>query len=380
MKKTDILHIITDLGFGGAEMMLFKLLRTMRKDTFRNRVVSLKETGPIGKRIASLSIPVHGMGMKAGWPLAPGMVRLSRLISRLKPAIVQTWLYHADMLGSLACIASTARPKIVWNIRHSDFDPRKDKLHTRLTMQLCAWLSHGVPDRIICNSQRAAAIHQRSGYAFSNFKIIANGFDMNEFRRDTAAYGALRQDLGLHAQATLVGMVGRFHSQKNHAGFIRVARMIENSKPGVHFVLCGKGVDASNGPLREWIEKEHLTSQFHLLGERPDMNRITPAFDLAVSCSSVGEGFSNAIGEAMACEVPCVATDVGDSTHIIGNTGIVLPPNRTDLFAQACLGILSLKPSAYRSLGKKARAKIQRSYSIESITKQYERLYLSMLK
>ncbi len=371
--KIRVLHLITGLPVGGTQMMLAKLLSTMNRDAFENEVASLEEPRPMAETIASLGIPVTSFGMRSEM-LAPG--KLARLVGWLRRSrfdVVQTWMYHADLIGGIAAKLCGGIP-VAWGIRHSNLDPRYNKRSTLWIVRSCARLSRWLPRRIVCVSEVARRVHARFGYAEHKLDVIPNGFDLEAFRPDSAARAALRRDLGLPDSAVVVGNVARFDSQKDHQTFLRAARSLMDGAPDVHFVLCGENVDAANRELARWIADAGIAPRCHLLGVRRDVASIHAALDIEV-CSSIGEGFSNAIGEAMACEIPCASTDVGDSATLIGDTGRVVPAQDPAALASACRELVEIGAEGRRRLGQAARRRIADRFSLATITARYESLY-----
>jgi len=145
--------------------------------------------------------------------------------------------------------------------------------------------------------------------------------------------------------------------------------------PSAHFVLCGDGVTSDNAALAGWIEAAGLRERCHLLGPRDDMPRLTAALDVACSASAYGEGFSNVLGEAMACEVVCVATDVGDAALIVGDTGSVVPPRDPAALAAALGAVLALDPGARAQMGRAARARVEEKFDLSTCVARYAALY-----
>jgi glycosyltransferase involved in cell wall biosynthesis len=373
-----VLFIITNLLTGGAEMMLLKLLSRIDRSHFQCRVISLVSLGTIGPRIEATGIPVLEIGMQPGWVDMTRWLHLVKEIHAFKPAIVQTWMYHANLLGGAAAkLAGT--PHVVWNLRHCNLDPSLNKLHTRLTARFCAGLSHWIPTRILSNSGVSAEVHQLLGYDGRRMLIIPNGFEIDRFKPDIASRVAFRNELGLTPHTPLIGLMGRYDAQKNHAGFLRAAAIIARERSDVRFVLCGRGVDVHNRQLASIIGDNGLERRLHLLGERSDMQFVTAALDIACS-SSLGEAFPNTVGEAMACGVPCVVTDVGDSAVIVGNTGSVVPPRDDRAFARAVLGLLDMPEKERRDLGARARQRIVDNYSLDHVVREYEMLYESLVQ
>lgn len=374
-----IAHIITGLGQGGAETMLLKLLQQTDRTKFSVRVISLlAPPGPIAARIEALGIPVAALGIGRRVPNPAGLWRLAAMLREGRPDLVQTWMYHADLVGGVAAKLASIRLPVIWNIRQSNFDPKQSRRRTIHLARLCAALSSRVPARIICCSNVARRVHVAMGYDERKFQVIPNGFDLVAFRPDPDARVALRDELGLSADTRLIGMVARFDPQKDHQTFIRAAGLMHGRLPNVHYVLCGTGVDSANAELMTWIERAGLTGVCHLLGQRNDIARITTALDLATLSSAYGEGFPNVLGEAMACEVPCVATNVGDSAHVIGDAGRVVPPRDPEALASAWSELLVAGESAIRDLGKRARRRIVDNFSIAGVARTYEATYQSV--
>ncbi len=365
-----VVHVITGLGVGGAETALYKLLSRWRGLA---EVVSLTGTGPVGDRIAALGVPVEAVGMRPGVPDPLGFWRLMGRLRAARPDVVQTWMYHADLLGGLAARVAGGFP-VVWGVRHTNLDPRFNKRTTLWTARACARLSRRVPERIVCCGEAVREAHARIGYAAEKMVVIPNGFDLDAFRPDPAARSAVRRELGLDGDAPLVGLVARFHPQKDHRTFVRAAALIRSRMSGVHFLLAGEGVTRGNEALAGWLGEEGLEGACHLLGRRDDVPRLLAALDVAVS-SSVGEGFPNAVGEAMACGVPCVVTDVGDSARIVGETGRVVPPGEPEALARACLDLLAAGTGVRERLGMAARRRIEEHFGLPAVVARYERLY-----
>ena len=373
-----IAHVISGLGQGGAETMLVKLLRTTDRAAFAPAVVSLVDMGVMGPRIEALGIAVYTLGMRRGVPSAAGLLRLVTLLRLLNPDLVQTWMYHADLLGGLA--ARWVGIPVVWNIRQSDLDPRASKRSTRLTTRLCARLSHHVPRSIICCSKRAAQIHQALGYRPEIMNVIPNGFDTQAFRPDATQRARIREALGVEHDDLLVGLIARFDPQKNLETFIAAAAEVASRCPSARFLLCGEGVEGNNGELTGWIDRTGIRGRVYLLGPRNDIAEIMTGLDLAVSSSAFGEGFPNVLGEAMASGVPCVVTDVGDSAEILADTGRVVPPRQPRALASAVEAMLRLPPEERHRLGERARKRILEDFSIGTVTARYEKLYRHTLE
>jgi glycosyltransferase involved in cell wall biosynthesis len=383
-KRVTILHIITTLDIGGAQMMLLRLLTRTNAQRFSNHVVCLSRRGDIGKEIVKLGVPVYALDMPKGRLTVTGLSRLARVLRSVRPVVVQTWLYHADLLGTL--FGKLFRiPHICWNIRCAYHDFRKYRWSTKWTMKMCAFLS-SIPDIVVTNAVAGRQFHIESGYRTRRWEIIPNGFDLERFKPDEGARTGMLRELGLEngkggredgRRVFLIGYIARHDPMKDHPTFIEAARLLLEQKKPVHFILAGKGVQWENELLVSPIPRV-WRDRFHLLGERKDIEKVTAALHIA-SSASFGEGFPNVIGEAMACAVPCVVTDVGDSARIVGDTGRVVPPKDPQALAGAWSELIELGDEGRRALGAAARQRVQEHFEIHDVVRQYEALYASLV-
>jgi glycosyltransferase involved in cell wall biosynthesis len=369
-----ILWLISGLEYGGAEMMLYKLLSCMDKTRFTAEVISMIDPGPFSDKIRELGVPLRSLGMRRGIPNPMGIVRLVRWLRQSRPDVIQTWMYHADLIGGLAAKLAGGIP-VAWGIRHSNLSDHGSRRLTIYTMKMCAHVSRWFPARIVCCSEASQQVHTAVGYASRKMIVIPNGFDLSAFKTDSFARESVRAELRISAESPLIGLIGRFDPQKDHRTFIGAAALLHRSWPDVHFLLCGDNVTWENAELRGWIEKAGISDHCRLLGRRNDMSRLTAALDIAASSSSFGEGFPNVIGEAMACGVPCVVTDVGDCALIVGQTGRIVPPQNVKEFAVALGEILELGMERRIQLGAAARRRIFEYFNLPDIVARYENLY-----
>lgn len=372
-----IAFVITGLSTGGAEMMLLKLLTHLDKSIFHARVISLTDEGDVGSRIRALDIPVATLNMQAGRPSIVKFLRLYKLLRAQRTDIVQTWMYHADLLGGAA--ARLARvPHIAWGLRNSNLSNQAN-LGTRLVAQLCAMLSTKIPHCIISCSSRAAQIHAELGYDAHRMIVIPNGFDLDIFHPDPSSRIRVREALLIDKNAPLVGLIGRWDPQKNHIGFLRAAKLILQSVPEAHFLMAGRNIDEQNSVLTQEIASVGLLSHIHLLGQRSDMPTLMAALDVLALPSDYGEAFPNVLGEAMACGIPCVVTDVGDAGEIVSDTGRVVSPGDMSRLAHHINDILKMSFSQRKALAITARSRVMDKYDIAAVVRQYEHHYQSFI-
>ena len=373
-RRIRLTHIITGLNTGGAEMMLYNVLSQMNRDAFSAEVISMLDAGTLGEKITRLGIRVRTLNMRPGIPSPRALWRLVQMLKEHPPDLIQTWMYHANLMGSVAAVMAGNIP-IVWGIHHSNFDPHKSKRRTVWTMKAAALLSSRVPKGVICCGEAPKRVHIQAGYDAQKMTVIPNGFDLEEFSPDALARLAVRRELNIPNNAPMIGLVARFHPKKDHRTFIEAAGLLHQTRPEVYFILCGEGVHPENQELFGWIQKAGLTDRCRLLGAREDMPRLMAALDVATSSSSYGEGFPIVLGEAMACGVPCVATDVGDSALLIGATGRIVRAQHSRSLAQAWDEVLNLSPQERASLGQQARLRMERNFSLSGIVRRYENFY-----
>lgn len=377
--KIPIAFIIASLSTGGAQMMLLKLLSRIDRSIYDPSVFCLTDIDVLSQHFREMDIPVSLINMKPGIPDLGGLVRLTSELRQVAPRLIQTWMYHADLIGGLAaCFAG--RVPVIWNIRHSDLNPATDKRSTIMTAKLCARLSRSLPRRIVCCAESARDIHVQLGYSKDKFEVIPNGFDLAAFQPNASAQSQVREELGLRPNDFVVGLAARYHPQKDHRNFIVAAGRFASRFPQSRFILCGDGVDRQNQELVDWTKETGVPEKFLLLGKRTDMPAVTAAFDIACSASLCGEAFSNTIGEAMACGVPCAVTDVGDSAFIVGATGQVVPPGDPAAMAGAWETFIALGREGREALGERARARIIEKFSLDSVVHRYECLYQQVLR
>lgn len=364
-----ILHLITGLGRGGAETTLSRLLAHADGDRFHASVVSLLPEGDLGDRIRGLGIEVSSLGMRRGFPDPGSLAHLVGLLRRVRPDVVQTWMYHADLLGGLAS-KGAGRGRVVWNLRHTQLDAHSPRL-TRWTVRTCAATSSWLASRIVCGSRAALAHHARLGYDPDKLMVVQNGFDLRELTPRPGDREDVRRELQLADSDLAVGLVARFDPHKDHRTFVRAASETVRRLPSAHFVLCGPGTDARNEELVGWIRRAGLASRFRLLGARQDPTRVMAGFDVGALCST-SEGFPNVVAEMMACGLTCVVTDVGDAAEIVGDTGLVVPPSDPHALSRACCSVLSMAPEQRRARGRSARRRIAEHFGLERFVRGYE--------
>jgi glycosyltransferase involved in cell wall biosynthesis len=367
---TTVVHIITGLGSGGAERILFQVAsRNASAPDMRQVVVSLMDDGIYGDELRIAGVEVECLHMRPSQPSFAAFLRLVKLLSRLQPDVIMTWLYHADLLGTLAARSVGVR-RVIWNIRCSDLDFSRYSPFTRWLVTLLARMSR-LPWAVATNSHVGQRAHEALGYTPKRWIYLPNGFDTEMWKPDAADRLSARRELGFSDSDIVIGMVGRKDPQKDHASFFEAVKTIIPKQPNLRLLLIGK-------KTQELPIPDQLRRCAVVLGERQKVPHLMRAIDVLVSCSAYGEGFPNVIGEAMSSGIPCVVTDVGDSALIVGDTGKIVPPSAPQALAAAIEDMIDRPRDDFDALSARARERIKSTYSIMQCLRRYDDLFRSV--
>jgi glycosyltransferase involved in cell wall biosynthesis len=367
------MHVITELDVGGAEVMLTKLLSAMDPGRFRHSVLSLKNKGPMAAQIEKLGISVFELNLHRPFSHLNSRSRLRKVLSRQRPALIQGWMYHGNLAASLFHFPNRRKRPVIWNIRHSLNSLKQEKILTRMVVRAGALFS-GSPAGIIYNAHVSADQHAALGYSPKRAHVIPNGFDLKRFRPNRHVRQKLRSQLGVPKGGILIGLIARYHPMKDHVNFLRAASLIAKKSANVRFLILGRNVDNPASGLIRHVEALGLTNRVTFLGEHLDIESFLAALDIA-SLSSYGEGFPNVVGEAMACGIPCVVTDVGDCRRLVGKTGIVVPPRDAPALKKGWERLMDKGQLERENLGSAARRRMFENFEISKIAGQYGELY-----
>jgi glycosyltransferase involved in cell wall biosynthesis len=368
--RPKVCHVISGLGTGGAEQMLYKLLAATQDQHLDNSVISLSRSGTsIGAQIKAIGVDVLELRLDKGPIALNSMLGLRGWLNKTRPQLLQGWMYHGNLATTMLAAASRRTWPVVWNIRQTLYDLRREKTLTRWVIRAGRRCSDR-PNRIIYNSALSKQQHEQFGYVANSAGVVPNGFEVSQFNIDASLRRNGRARLGVADSEFLIGLVARFHPMKDHDSFFRAAAQIAKVWPGARFLLVGAGCTSDNQQLIRSATLASVLPRTLLLGEQHDMAKIYPMLDLLCLSSAWGEGFPNVLGEAMLCGVDCVATDIGDCQEILAEHGeIVLPSNPR----------LRRVESVGRLAGAAARSSIVARYSMQAIAQQYIEVYRSCL-
>jgi glycosyltransferase involved in cell wall biosynthesis len=379
MSCIKILYITSGLQVGGAEVLLAHVLAQTDRARFAPAVICLGPQGRVGAQIVAQDVPLYVLGMRPGRPDARGLLGLLRAVRDFGPDLIQGWMYHGNLAAQVGAALAARRAPVAWCVHKSVSSLRDEKPATAAVIRLCARLS-GLPGQIVYVSEVGRRQHEALGFRPDKSLVISNGIDAELFRPSAAARRALRAELGLPDSATLIGLLARYHPQKDHPSFLRAAAHLAARHQDVHFILAGTQVDPQNPELTRLVAELGLGGRVHLLGERGDMPQLTAGLDIATSASAFGEGLSLALAEAMAAGVPCAVTDVGDSALLVGQTGRVVTPRDPLALAGAWDDLIALGLAGRATLGIAARERVLQRFGIAAMLRSYEQLHMALLE
>lgn len=366
-----VLHVINGLELGGAEMVLLRLVERMDRSRFANEVISLTAGGQLEDRLVEAGADV--LSLKGG-PSSPRVFfRVMQAARDRRPQVMQTWMYHADLVGGLAGRLARNFP-IVWGIHAGPLPPKGQRRMMKIGTRLLAALSHSIPSLIVCCSQTSLDVHGSLGYARNKMVVIPNGFESRALEAERSS--GLREQLGIPSDAAVIGRIARFHPQKDIANVLEAFLRLPRTP---HLILAGTGMDWGNFELRDLIARNGSSDRVHLLGEVPEPVPLYRACDLVVSSSAYGEAMPLVLGEAMALGVPVVTTDVGDSKYLVGDHARVVPPGDPVALSTAVQRVLDLPRDERMRLGERDCHRISSLYSRAAMVDSYQELYQGLV-
>lgn len=356
-----ILFLLRSFNLGGAERQLILLASGLQQRGYSVRVAVFYAGEPLEAEAKTLGIQIIDLKRKGRWDLLPFFFRLFGLIKREKPDILHSYLQVPNIWSALIKIV-LPRTKVVWGIRASNVEMKQYGWQWQLTDQAEAFFAR-IPDWIICNSQAGMLHAVKRGYPREKMSVIPNGIDSARFFPDSKLGSRLRKEWDVQPYQKLIGMVGRMDPMKDYPNFLRAASLLMEQFKDVRFVCVGSGPDKYVQQYRELARSLNLEKSLIWVGEQQDMVGIYNALDVSVLSSAYGEGFSNVLGESMACGVPCVATDVGDAAQLIGDLGEIVHARDSEALTRGVVTLLKRLESEKNKLKNEVVQKITDEFS-----------------
>ncbi|HCK04041.1 MAG TPA: hypothetical protein DHV86_04650 [Methylophilaceae bacterium] len=370
--KPKVVHIISDLGSGGAERSLFKLAESNLANTYDFSVICLQGEGMYSQKLRRQGINVIALNLNY-FNFLFKLFPLASYLYKVRPQIIQGWMYHGNIAALIGKYMLFAKPKLVWNIRHSLHSIKYEKKTTQAIIYINKAFSQAA-DLIIYNSSNSLAQHNKYGFAKSLTSVIENGFD-ETIELNIMARNELRERHKFTESTVVIGHVARFHPMKGHEVFIKAALMILEINPCVEILMIGRNIDWNNADLIKQIPKDYH-HRFTFLGEVDNAAQFMNAMDIFALSSLWGEGFPNVLGEAMLLKIPCIANNIGGCDEIMGDTGILIDmPCSIDKWRAHLTDCISMSSEERSTFGKRGRDRVITSFSMDRTQSMYDQVY-----
>lgn len=370
MKVVKILHIITGLKVGGAENALHRLI-VNSPDGYEHEVLSLTTGGEMHSIFSNSNIEVITIDFKNSF--VSSMISLVKVIKSKNPDVVQTWLYHSNLIGGVAARLSGIK-NIIWGLRGTAIPQSIISIHN-IIINLGALLSYFIPTYIVCNAQSVKNYHIRKKYCNKKIEIIENGFILH---KDEPLKESMFAEIKANKDSLLIGSVGRYDKLKDYPNMINALSIIMKEFSNVHFILVGRGLDNLNIELMNLISNSLDISRVHLLGEKNNISICLSELDI-FCLSSRNEGFPNVLAEAMLMKIPCVSTNAGDAASLISDIGILVPVEDHMKLALGLKYMIEMSEKERRKIGEKSHSHIRSNFSIENNISKFCKLYMKLI-
>ena len=370
-----ILHVISGLKSGGAEGVMYRLIDNDK--TNDHYVISLTDEGFYGHKLKKKNIFLKCLHIKKNLKSIFIFFKLLRVIKKINPEIIQSWMYHGDIFGGLAA-KLLGKKKIFWNLRNSDLSLKWSNKITIYLAKLNSLLSYFIPHKIISCSNKSTRTHLQLGYCKRKIVLIDNGFDTTKFNFKKKYRTFWRSNLKIYRKDMIFCFVGRWSLKKDFQTLFYAFRnflVTKKNKKKIKLLLLGKGIDIKNENLKKELTKYKLFKNVLLINETEEVNEILNVADIGIFSSKGNEGFPNVIAEKMLTKIPCIVSDVGDAPRIVGNNGLIFKKNNwidlnkkiNIIYDQFVLNQLDWKSKKFFS-----RKKIVENFSIKKMLKSYQ--------
>jgi glycosyltransferase involved in cell wall biosynthesis len=371
MKNFTILHIITGLKVGGAENALHRLI-VNSPNNYKHEVLCLTTGGSMHTVFLESKIKVITLDFKASF--FHSLIFLIKFIRAKKPDIVQTWLYHANLIGGIVA-RITGVKVVIWGLRGTAIPQSVFSIHS-LIIRLGSFFSYFIPSSIVCNAKTVSEFHIKKGYCKNKIDIINNGFNLHKESMNKEKL--LNKIDELDSNSLIIGTVGRYDKLKDYPNMINAFSIIMKDHPNVHLLMVGRGLDSSNSELISMLSNSIDISKVHLLGERSGISDYLSIMDI-FCLSSRNEGFPNVVAEAMLMKIPCVVTDAGDAASLVSDIGILVPVEDHIKLALGLKYMIEIGNEKRKKIGELSHLHIKLNYSIEKNISQFGKLYMKLI-
>jgi len=350
------------LDIGGAERQLVNLALGLNKKKIHVSVLTFYSGGRLSKSISEAGICIHSLNKSGRWDLGAFAWRFFSIIHRYRPTVLYGILDVPNILILLVKIIRY-QTTVVWGLPASDMNYSEYGWGGVASNKLECWLSR-FPDLVITNSKAGRDYAIRKGYVNNRFTVIQNGINTNIFKHDENLREQQRMQWSVECKKILVGIVARLDPVKDHYLFIDTAAIMHAKDDRYCFVCVGSGPGEYQQGLEQYANSKGLHRCLIWAGEISNMAAAYNALDI-MALTSQSEGLPNVLGEAMACCVPCVVTDVGDAADIVSDTGVVIHDRVPQKIANGCYQIEERLKADREGLKKSIRQRIIDHYDLD---------------
>ncbi len=368
LKKIKIIHIITTLGLGGAEKVLFNILKNNNDKNFEHHVICLNSGGYVTNEVKKLKIKVHFL--KLNKKFFKGIINGFLILKKFKNKeniIIQTWLPHSDLIGGLICKICGYK-KIIWNIRISNFSKNSFKFRTLVIVLINSFLSYFIPTKIISCSVAGINAHKRFGYNKKIFYLIHNGFEKIKIKNRSLKF----------SKNFTIGMFSRYHKVKNHEYLFKALSILNKKKLKFKLLLLGPNINLKNKELIHNLKQNNIIKNTIFINKKKifDVNKYFSYIDLYILCSKT-EGFPNILGEAIINGVKVLSTDVGDAKLMLSSKSEIIPKDNLEKFSRKIEKLIKLhefKEKSYNN-SKKYSSIFYKKFSQSKMLNKYQKIW-----
>ncbi len=381
-QRQKILHVTTSVGPGGAENMMLNLVKQHdQKGRFESVIVTTNDTHP-GSLREKLEQHARVIDLQLNTVLSPGFIKaFDRVIQQEQPQLIKVWEMDCGVVAGAVSKAMRQIP-VVWGIHvmgipdHPSFGAIGQAVRRRI-IGLGSWFCN---DRIAsCSHRSMTRLDQEFGFPGGRMEWLPNGIDVSRFIPSEERRTTLREELGIPANATVIGLVARRNPVKNLPLFFdSVSEMMQRNKD-VHFLWSGGMPEDAEDEIAEAYRRLPDPDRMHLAGFRSQSENVYPALDIC-TLTSESEAFPMVLLEALACGVLGVSTDVGDAGLIIDECGGVAASHQPAAIVEQWEKLLRLPETEWNRLQQKGVQRIREDFSIERSAERYAELFQSLIR
>jgi sugar transferase (PEP-CTERM/EpsH1 system associated) len=372
LERLRLLHFFSYLGLGGTELTALRMINNLDKDRFENRICGIRGFDP---QVIALRYPqAEVLSLPSGQAASRTQIlALRKLIKAFRPHIV-----HSRNWGTIEAIPA-ARMAGVPIVIHSEHGYEMDSLvGLPVRRRLFRHAVYGMANVVFAVTGELQQFHARQAWISpSRIRTVANGIDTQVFSPRPELRDAILEKAGVPVGRFVVGTIGRLVPIKDHATLLKATEVLARRGVDIHVLLAGAGPELAR--YQQFLTNSPaLANRVTFLGARDDVSEILNAMDVFV-LTSFSEGMSNTLIEAMACELPVLASRVGGNPEVLGDdrSGSLFAPGDVNGLAES-LERLAQDVDLRRSLGKAARQRAVSMFSLERMVRNYERLYLDL--